>query len=69
MKELLVQGALYTLAGTGRMEKILPLGKRFSRYNDATMSSRLTLLASATARKIALSVPIRSWLWLGTESR
>jgi hypothetical protein len=43
--------------------------RRFSGYSVARMSSRVTPLATATSRRMAWSVPIRSGLWSGIETR
>ena len=42
---------------------------REARYSDCRISSFVTRLACATARRMALRVPIRSGEWFGTDSR
>ena len=42
---------------------------REARYSDCRISSFVTRLACATARRMALSVPIRRGEWFGTDSR
>ena len=43
--------------------------KKKAGYSVARMSSRVTPLAVATSRRMALRVPMRSGLWSGTDSR